>query len=60
MTATQARRSLIPFLVAALAALAGLVLTAPPAQAATSQFRGMNWAVLGDNFSTGPPLSCRA
>ncbi|MFB9474038.1 RICIN domain-containing protein [Nonomuraea salmonea] len=54
MTATQARRSLIPFLVAALAALAGLVLTAPPAQAATSQFRGMNWAVLGDNFSTGP------
>jgi len=40
----------------ALAVAAGLVLTAPPApaQAATSQFRGMNWAVLGDNFSTGP------
>jgi hypothetical protein len=27
---------------------------ASPASAATSQFRGMNWAVLGDNFSTGP------
>ncbi|MGX7672550.1 glycoside hydrolase family 5 protein [Plantactinospora sp. DSM 117369] len=27
---------------------------ASPASAATNQFRGMNWAVLGDNFSTGP------
>ncbi|GAA0909867.1 hypothetical protein GCM10009557_84410 [Virgisporangium ochraceum] len=27
---------------------------AAPAGAATNQFRGMNWAVLGDNFSTGP------
>jgi hypothetical protein len=27
---------------------------AAPAHAATNQFRGMNWAVLGDNFSTGP------
>ncbi|MFF9100960.1 glycoside hydrolase family 5 protein [Streptomyces rubrogriseus] len=26
---------------------------ATPAQAATNQFRGMNWAVLGDNFTTG-------
>ncbi|PPK98139.1 cellulase (glycosyl hydrolase family 5) [Kineococcus xinjiangensis] len=41
-----------------LAALALLPFTAlatsTPAAAATSQFRGMNWAVLGDNFSTGP------
>ncbi|WP_201846113.1 RICIN domain-containing protein [Myceligenerans indicum] len=28
--------------------------TATPAAADTSQFRGANWAVLGDNFSTGP------
>ena len=28
--------------------------TSSPASAATSQFRGMNWAVTGDNFSTGP------
>lgn len=45
-------RSLLTAL--ALTAMTGLVVTAPPAQAATSQFRGMNWAVLGDNFSTGP------
>lgn len=30
-----------------------IVATSSPASAATSQFRGMNWAVLGDNFSTG-------
>lgn len=30
------------------------VATSAPATAATSQFRGMNWAVTGDNFSTGP------
>ncbi|GAB7046742.1 glycoside hydrolase family 5 protein [Catenuloplanes indicus] len=29
-------------------------MTMVPAAAAASQFRGMNWAVLGDNFSTGP------
>ncbi|MFI9008125.1 RICIN domain-containing protein [Actinosynnema sp. NPDC053489] len=39
--------------VGALAAAATLVVPASPAVAATSQFRGMNWAVLGDNFSTG-------
>ncbi|MCH7230564.1 RICIN domain-containing protein [Glycomyces sp. L485] len=32
-----------------MAVLAG----AAPASADTSQFRGLNWAVLGDNFSTG-------
>ncbi|WP_433498891.1 RICIN domain-containing protein [Sphaerimonospora sp. CA-214678] len=36
----------------ALTSVAAIV-PAPPANAATSQFRGMNWAVLGDNFSTG-------
>ena len=30
------------------------VATSAPATAATSQFRGVNWAVTGDNFSTGP------
>jgi hypothetical protein len=41
--------------VSVLTAAAGLVVIAPsPASAATSQFRGMNWAVLGDNFSTSP------
>jgi hypothetical protein len=33
--------------------VAAAVVGASPASAATSQFRGMNWAVLGDNFSTG-------
>ncbi|MEU8001840.1 RICIN domain-containing protein [Catellatospora sp. NPDC049111] len=47
------RRWLVALVVTALAAVAGLVVTAAPASAATSQFRGMNWAVLGDNFSTG-------
>src|SRR5688500_12697564 len=56
-TTPPARR---PFrmLVSLLAALVLLpvtaLTTAAPATAATSQFRGMNWAVLGDNFSTGP------
>ncbi|GAA0906523.1 RICIN domain-containing protein [Virgisporangium ochraceum] len=37
------------------AVVAGIVAgVAAPAGAATNQFRGMNWAVLGDNFSTGP------
>jgi hypothetical protein len=46
------RRS-IALAATALTAAAGLVVSAPPAVAATSQFRGMNWAVMGDNFSTG-------
>src|SRR3712207_5410824 len=42
--------------VAALAAIpAALVSTAPDAAAATTQFRGVNWARAGDNF-TGEPL----
>ena len=45
-------------LAAALLALTLLPFTAiassAPATAATSQFRGMNWAVAGDNFSRSP------
>jgi hypothetical protein len=45
-------------LAAALLALTLLPFTAvassAPATAATSQFRGMNWGVAGDNFSTSP------
>ncbi len=48
------RRVLISLVVTAFTATVGLVVfTSPPASAATSQFRGMNWAVMGDNFSTG-------
>ncbi|MFC6018337.1 glycoside hydrolase family 5 protein [Plantactinospora solaniradicis] len=45
---------LTALVVTALSTLAGVVATSAPAHAATNQFRGMNWAVLGDNFSTGP------
>ncbi len=48
----SSRRLLSALAVTALTALAGVVVSASPANAATSQFRGMNWAVLGDNFST--------
>ncbi|MEV6303434.1 RICIN domain-containing protein [Actinoplanes sp. NPDC051861] len=41
-------------LVTALTALGSIVVASSPAAAATRQFRGMNWAVLGDNFSTSP------
>jgi endoglucanase len=47
------RRLLFALVVAALTAVTSLVVSASPAIAVTSQFRGMNWAVLGDNFSTG-------
>ncbi|MEV1121056.1 RICIN domain-containing protein [Actinosynnema sp. NPDC049800] len=47
------RRSLVALAVTTLTAATGLVVTTPAASAATSQFRGMNWAVMGDNFSTG-------
>jgi hypothetical protein len=53
----HAMKQVSRLLVIALIALAGAVVAGPsPAAvaAATSQFRGMNWAVLGDNFSTGP------
>ncbi|SDD69804.1 ricin-type beta-trefoil lectin domain protein [Glycomyces harbinensis] len=52
------RRSLLRLVIGTLAALALVPLTvlagAAPANADTGQFRGVNWAVLGDNFSTGP------
>ncbi|MCG5449529.1 RICIN domain-containing protein [Micromonospora hortensis] len=49
------RRTLIA-LVAAMTAMVGgvIVVASSPAAAATNQFRGMNWAQLGDNFSTSP------
>src|SRR4051794_15275822 len=47
-------RRIIGILIALLLLPLGIVATAAPASAATSQFRGMNWAVAGDNFSTGP------
>ncbi|PYC74980.1 glycosyl hydrolase family 5 [Micromonospora arborensis] len=49
------RRTLIA-LVAAMTAMVGgvVVVASSPATAATSQFRGMNWAMLGDNFKTTP------
>jgi len=53
-TRTRSLRPLLIGLAAALTALGGVVVTTSPAVAATNQFRGMNWAVLGDNFSTGP------
>lgn len=58
LAAPPSRRPLHQIVVSMLAALLLLPVTAvalaTPATAATSQFRGMNWAVLGDNFSTGP------
>lgn len=48
------RRLLIALVVTALVPVVSLVVSSLPADAATRQFRGMNWAVLGDNFSTGP------
>ncbi|MEV8435906.1 RICIN domain-containing protein [Actinosynnema sp. NPDC051121] len=47
------RRLLVGLAVTALTASVSLVVSQAPASAATNQFRGMNWAVLGDNFSTG-------
>jgi hypothetical protein len=56
-SAVSARYSLPGRVISALVALLFLpliiVATAQPAAAATSQFRGFNWAVLGDNFVTG-------
>ena len=51
---TRASSRLLTALVTVLTALGVVVVTSSPATAATRQFRGMNWAVLGDNFSTGP------
>jgi hypothetical protein len=58
LTMQEGTRSLHRVLIGALAALTLIpvvaVSGAAPARAATNQFRGVNWAVLGDNFSTGP------
>lgn len=52
------RRSPLRLLFDALAVLAlvpaAVVAGTTPASADTGDFRGVNWAVLGDNFSTGP------
>ncbi|MBQ1071403.1 glycosyl hydrolase family 5, partial [Micromonospora sp. D75] len=48
------RRLLIVLVAATTAMVGGVAVVSSPAVAATNQFRGMNWAVLGDNFSTGP------
>ncbi|MFE2755212.1 RICIN domain-containing protein [Actinosynnema sp. NPDC059335] len=49
----RTRRSLTALVATALTVTASLVALTPTATAATSQFRGMNWAMLGDNFTTG-------
>ncbi|MGB3444674.1 MAG: hypothetical protein WBA97_38545 [Actinophytocola sp.] len=46
------RRLLCALATVALASV-GVFVSAPPASADTSQFRGMNWARKGDNFTTG-------
>ena len=55
--ASTSRRSSRRALVGALAALTMIPVAAlsgaSPAHAATNQFRGMNWARVGDNFTTG-------
>ncbi|MFV2109832.1 RICIN domain-containing protein [Micromonospora sp. LOL_015] len=52
---TRSLRRLSIAMVAVVAAMVGAaVVASSPATAATSQLRGVNWAVLGDNFSTGP------
>ncbi|UCM86598.1 RICIN domain-containing protein [Streptomyces marincola] len=54
-SARSSLRRLVALTVTVFTAAASLVVFASsPASAATSQFRGMNWAVLGDNFSTDP------
>lgn len=49
----SSRRAVVSVLVALTLIAVAAIVSASPASAATSQFRGMNWAVLGDNFSTG-------
>src|SRR5699024_3778152 len=55
---TEPNRRLRRLLLTVLASLALLPVTvlggASAANADTSDFRGVNWAMLGDNFSTGP------
>ncbi|WP_460703899.1 RICIN domain-containing protein [Myceligenerans halotolerans] len=47
-------RRLLSMLAAGALLPVAVLATASPAAADTSQFRGVNWAVLGDNFETGP------
>ncbi|QEO15457.1 cellulase family glycosylhydrolase [Agromyces intestinalis] len=47
-------RRVIGMLIGLLLLPLAVVVTAQPASAATSQFRGFNWAVLGDNFNKNP------
>lgn len=54
MSTRSLRRLLIVLVTAVTAMVGGIFVTSSPATAATDQFRGMNWAVLGDNFSRGP------
>jgi hypothetical protein len=46
-------RRLLCVLTTVVLASVGVLVGASPASADTSQFRGMNWARTGDNFTTG-------
>jgi hypothetical protein len=50
---TALRRTLVATLAVVTLIPLGIVAGASPASATTNQFKGMNWAVLGDNFTTG-------
>jgi hypothetical protein len=52
-TSATHRRSFRRVLVGALVAVTVIPIGAAPAGAATNQFKGMNWARVGDNFTTG-------
>ncbi|MFI6599433.1 ricin-type beta-trefoil lectin domain protein [Nonomuraea sp. NPDC050536] len=52
--ASARTRSLVCALIALLLAPIGVLATASPAAADTSQFKGVNWARPGDNFVNGP------
>ncbi|WP_433125019.1 RICIN domain-containing protein [Micromonospora sp. CA-240977] len=51
---SRSMRRIVIALVTAMTATVGFVVASSPATAATNQFRGMNWAMLGDNFKTSP------
>lgn len=51
---TRWSRPLLIALATALTTTGAVVVDSSPAIASTRHFRGMNWAVLGDNFSTRP------
>ena len=54
MDTSRARRLFAGLAALVLLPIITVGLGTTPAVAATGQFRGVNWAVLGDNFSTGP------